>query len=161
MLPKFDLNLHHVLCMHFLWEAVPADRYLLSWAASYLEQWNPRGARVHTENWMCGTDSLADQNHAHYALRHRTILKNKRWLNDGLQERAIRSTQVLWAPRREVYMFSSIWLLALLGVVKISELTLTGGASRVHVTSSDDSHIDRIFCAWSPSLSHLLLRMVL
>ena len=35
---------------------------------------------------------LADQNHTHYPSRHRAIL-NKRWLDDGLQARAIRSTR--------------------------------------------------------------------
>ena len=43
---------------------------------------------------------------------------------------------------------------------KISERTLEGGASRVRVTSSDDSRVDRIACAVSPSLSHLFMRMV-
>ena len=42
----------------------------------------------------------------------------------------------------------------------MSERTLEGGASRVHVTSSDDSRVDWIACAGSPSLSHLFLRMV-
>ena len=42
----------------------------------------------------------------------------------------------------------------------MSERTLEGGASRVRVTSSDDSSVDRIACAGSPSLSHLFLRMV-
>ena len=41
-----------------------------------------------------------------------------------------------------------------------SERTLEGGASRVRVTSSDDSRVDRIACAGSPSSSHLSLRMV-
>ena len=35
----------------------------------------------------------------------------------------------------------------------MSERTLEGGASRVRVTSSDDSRVDRITCAVSPSLS--------
>ena len=39
----------------------------------------------------------------------------------------------------------------------MSERTLEGGASRVRVTSSDDSRVDRIACARSPSLSHLFL----
>ena len=43
---------------------------------------------------------------------------------------------------------------------KVSERTLEGGASRVRVTSSDDSRVDRIACAGSPSLSRLFLRMV-
>ena len=42
----------------------------------------------------------------------------------------------------------------------MSECTLEGGASRGRVTSSDDSHVDRIACAGSPSLIRLLLRMV-
>ena len=37
----------------------------------------------------------------------------------------------------------------------MSERTLEGGASRVRVTSSDDSRVDRIVCAGSPLLSHL------
>ena len=37
----------------------------------------------------------------------------------------------------------------------MSERTLEGGASRVRVTSSDDSRVDRIACTGSPSLSHL------
>ena len=43
---------------------------------------------------------------------------------------------------------------------KMSERTLEGGASRVRVTSSDDSCVDRIACAGSPSSSRLYLRMV-
>ena len=39
----------------------------------------------------------------------------------------------------------------------MSERTLEGGASRVRVTSSDDSRVDRIACAGSPSLSRLFL----
>ena len=35
----------------------------------------------------------------------------------------------------------------------MSERTLVGGASRVRVTSSDDSRVDGIMCAGSPSLS--------
>ena len=42
----------------------------------------------------------------------------------------------------------------------ISERTLEGSVSRVSVTSSDDSRVDRIACDGSPSLSHLFLRMV-
>ena len=38
---------------------------------------------------------------------------------------------------------------------KMSERTLEGGASRVRVTSSDDSRVDRIACAGSPLLSRL------
>ena len=52
-------------------------------------------------------------------------------------------------------MFSSVWLLALREGGKMSERTLEGGASRVRVTSSDDSRVDRIACAGSPSLSRL------
>ena len=37
----------------------------------------------------------------------------------------------------------------------MSERTLEGGASRVRVTSSDDSRVDRIACAGSPSSSRL------
>ena len=37
----------------------------------------------------------------------------------------------------------------------MSEGTLEGGASRVRVISSDDSSVDRIACAGSPSLSNL------
>ena len=37
----------------------------------------------------------------------------------------------------------------------MSECTLEGGVSRVGVTSSDDSRVDQIACAGSPSLSHL------
>ena len=37
----------------------------------------------------------------------------------------------------------------------MSERTLEGGASRVRVASSDDSRVDRIVCAGSPSLSRL------
>ena len=37
----------------------------------------------------------------------------------------------------------------------MSEGTLEGGASRVRVTSSNDSRVDRIACAGSPSLSRL------
>ena len=37
------------------------------------------------------------------------------------------------------------------------ERTLEGGASRVHVTSSNDSCVDRIACAGSASLSRLFL----
>ena len=43
---------------------------------------------------------------------------------------------------------------------KMSERTLEGGASRVRVTSSDDSRVDWIACAGSPSSSRLVLRMV-
>ena len=43
-------------------------------------------------------------------------------------------------------MFSSVRLLALRERGKMSERTLEGGASRVHVTSSDDSRVDRIAC---------------
>ena len=39
----------------------------------------------------------------------------------------------------------------------MSECTLEGGASRVRVTSSDDSRVDRIACAGSPSSSRLFL----
>ena len=39
----------------------------------------------------------------------------------------------------------------------MSERTLEGGASRVRVTSSDDSRVDRIACAGSPSSSRLFL----
>ena len=42
----------------------------------------------------------------------------------------------------------------------MSEGTLQGGASRVRVTSSEDSRVDQIASAGSPSLSHLFLRMV-
>ena len=42
----------------------------------------------------------------------------------------------------------------------MSERTLEGGASRVRVTSSYDSRVDRIACAGSPSSSHRFLRMV-
>ena len=37
----------------------------------------------------------------------------------------------------------------------MSERILEGGASRIRETSSDDSRVDRIACAGSPSLSHL------
>ena len=37
----------------------------------------------------------------------------------------------------------------------MSDRTLEGGASRVRVTSSDDSRVDRIACAGSPSSSRL------
>ena len=37
----------------------------------------------------------------------------------------------------------------------MSERTLEGGASRGRVTSSDDSGVDRILCAGSPSSSRL------
>ena len=57
-------------------------------------------------------------------------------------------------------MFSSVRLLALREGVKISERALEGGASRVRVTSSDDSRVDRIACAGSPSSRRLFLRMV-
>ena len=43
---------------------------------------------------------------------------------------------------------------------KMSERTSEGGASRVRVTSSDDSRVDWIACAGSPSSSRLFLRMV-
>ena len=56
----------------------------------------------------------------------------------------------LW---REV--LSKVCLLALLEQGKTSEGTLEGGASRVRVPSSDDSRVDRIACAGSPSLSRL------
>ena len=46
------------------------------------------------------------------------------------------------------------------GAGKMSERTLEGGASRGRGTSSDDSRVDRIACAGSPSLSPLFLRMV-
>ena len=36
---------------------------------------------------------LADPNHANYPSRQCTILKNKSWLDDGLQAHAFRSTQ--------------------------------------------------------------------
>ena len=39
----------------------------------------------------------------------------------------------------------------------MSERTLEGGASRVRVTSADDSRVDRIAGAGSPSLSRLFL----
>ena len=39
----------------------------------------------------------------------------------------------------------------------MSERTLEGGASRVCVTSSDDSRVDRFAFAGSPSLSHLFI----
>ena len=42
----------------------------------------------------------------------------------------------------------------------MSERTLEGGASRVLVTSADDSRVDRIACAGSPSSSRLFMRMV-
>ena len=91
---------------------------------------------------------LADRNHAHYPSRQRTILKKRR-LDDGLLFIYIlfellggRSSQPSdWLPFRE-------W-------GKMSELTLEGGASRVRVTSSDDSRVDRIACAGSPSSSRL------
>ena len=38
----------------------------------------------------------------------------------------------------------------------MSQCTLEGGASRVRETSFDDSRVNRIACAGSPSLSHLL-----
>ena len=40
----------------------------------------------------------------------------------------------------------------------MSERTLEGGVSRVRVTSSDDSRVDQIACAGSPSSSRLFLR---
>ena len=42
----------------------------------------------------------------------------------------------------------------------MSGRTLEGGASRAHVTFSDDSRMNWIACTWSLSLSHLFLRMV-
>ena len=43
---------------------------------------------------------------------------------------------------------------------KMSECTLEGGASRVRVTSSDDSRVDRSACSGSPSSSRLFQKMV-
>ena len=53
-----------------------------------------------------------------------------------------------------MYTYIYIYIYGL-STLKISERTLEGGASRVLVTSSDNSHKDRIACAGSPSLSHL------
>ena len=39
----------------------------------------------------------------------------------------------------------------------MSERTLEGGASRLRVTSTDDSRVDRIACAGSPSSSRPFL----
>ena len=43
---------------------------------------------------------------------------------------------------------------------KMSERTLEDGASRVCVICSDDSRVDGIACAGSPSLSRLFFRLV-
>ena len=43
---------------------------------------------------------------------------------------------------------------------RVDQIVCAGSASRVRVTSSDDSRVDRIACAGSPSTSRLFLIMV-
>ena len=75
----------------------------------------------------------------------------------------IRRKTILWlganvvssspAARQYFFIYINIY-------IYMSERNLEGGASRVRVTSSDDSRVDRFACAGSPSSSSLFLRMV-